>query len=109
MKNFIYRLRLKYGKKIRMENNYGEVMYVPACITLSDMVRLGFKGPRLVEPKSRPLKDGEWESEHKGKRVFWREVSPSDDNVSAQARGLSVSPEAGCWPWLVPSASIPLG
>jgi len=80
MKNFIYRLRLKYGKKIRMENNYGEVMYVPACITLSDMIRLGFKGPRLVEPKSRPLKDGEWEAEHKGKRVFWREVSPSPGN-----------------------------
>ncbi|MCC5851167.1 MAG: hypothetical protein JJU29_24005 [Verrucomicrobia bacterium] len=83
MKNLIYRLRLKYGKKIKMRKNDGETMYIPACMTLSDMMRLGFSGPHFVKPEERPLKDNEWEvRSHHRNRMCFRSFPPPPDNAT---------------------------
>lgn len=92
--NFIKRLRYKYGKKIKLMNREGEVVYLPGSITIEDLVRLGFSKPYLGKPGV-PLKQGEWESipeKRRRNRVLIRDPSfnatPGGTEVRRSAEGI---------------------
>lgn len=79
--NIIKWLQIRFGRKIKLVNKDGECIYLPACLSIEDLVRLGFSKPKLKKEGS-PLRTGEWEAQ---KKTYCNRAVLHDRSYNAKA------------------------